>query len=66
MAPPHSPSPAHARHACVAVLHTGVLPPHCALDVHGTHVAVGTLQAGVAPVHLVALVAEQMPQAPDT
>ena len=60
----HSPSPAHARHRCVVVLHTGVVPPHCAFDVHGTHVALDTSQAGVAPVHLVALVAEQIPQAP--
>jgi len=65
VAPPHSPSPAQARHVCVARLHTGVVPPHCALDVHGTHVAVATLQTGVAPEHSEALVAEQTPQAPD-
>jgi hypothetical protein len=64
VAPPHSVSPAHARHTCVAVLHTGVLPPHCAFDVHGTHVAVGVKQTGVAPVHLVALVAEHWPHEP--
>ena len=26
VAPPHSPSPAHARHVCVAPLQTGVVP----------------------------------------
>ena len=41
VAPPHSPSPAHARQVCVVVLHTGVVPEHCAFDVHGTQVAVG-------------------------
>jgi len=39
--PPHSLSPAHARHWCSVVLHTGVVPPHCAFDTHGTHVPVG-------------------------
>ena len=38
VAPPHSPSPAHARQVCVDALHTGVVPPHCALERHGTHV----------------------------
>ena len=61
---PHSPSPAHARHVCVAVLHTGAVPPHCALVTHGTHVADGTSHAGVAPEHRLALVAEQTPHAP--
>jgi len=41
VAPPHSPSLAQARQACVVVLQTGVAPPHCAFDVHGTQVAVG-------------------------
>ena len=62
--PPHSPSPAQARQACVVVLQTGVIPPQVAFVVQGTHVAVATSQAGVVPVHLVALVAEQIPQAP--
>jgi len=40
VAPPHSPSAAQARQACVAVLQTGVVPPHWAFDVHGTQVPV--------------------------
>jgi len=36
VAPPQSPSPAHARQVCVAALQTGVAPPHCAFDTHGT------------------------------
>ena len=39
--PPHSPSPAQARQACVVVLQTGAVPPHWALEMHGTQVAVG-------------------------
>ena len=35
--PPHSPSPAQARHALIERSHTGVAPPHWALDVQGTH-----------------------------
>jgi hypothetical protein len=38
VAPPHSPSPAHARQACVPVLQTGVVPEHCAFATQGTHV----------------------------
>jgi hypothetical protein len=41
VAPPHSSSPAQARHVCVAVLHTGVVPEHCASVRHGTQLAVG-------------------------
>ena len=65
VAPPHSLSPAQARHACVVVLHTGVVPPHCAFDTHGTHVPAATSQTGVPPLHSVALVAEQTPHDPD-
>ena len=64
VAPPHSPSPAQARHMCVAVLHTGVVPEHCAFVRQGTHVAVGVLQTGVAPVQRVAFVAEHCPHDP--
>jgi hypothetical protein len=64
-APPHSASPVQARHVWVVVLQTGATPLHWALDVHGTHVPVVVRQAGVLPVHLVALVAEQAPQAPE-
>jgi len=62
--PPHSPSPAQARQACVVVLQTGVAPPHCAFDVHGTQVPVVVKQTGVAPPHALAFVAEHCPQAP--
>jgi hypothetical protein len=40
VAPPHSPSLAHARQAWVVVLQTGAVPAHCAFDVHGTQVPV--------------------------
>jgi hypothetical protein len=40
------------------------VPPQFAFDVHGTHVALAVSHAGVPPVHFVALVAEQIPQAP--
>jgi len=46
------------------MLQTGVAPPQFAFEVHGTQVAVDASQAGVAPEHVVALVAEQTPQAP--
>jgi hypothetical protein len=61
----HSVSAPQARQVWVAVLQTGVVPPQFAFEVQGTQVAVGRSQAGVAPVHLVALVAEQTPQAPE-
>jgi hypothetical protein len=64
VAPPHSPSLAHDRQTCVAVLQTGVVPPHCAFDVHGTQVPVVAKQAGVAPEHFDVLLAEHCPQAP--
>ena len=38
VAPPHSPSPAQARQAWVAVLQTGVVPLHWVFDTHGTQV----------------------------
>jgi hypothetical protein len=64
VAPPHSPSPAHARQTCAATLHTGVVPPHSAFELQLTHVPAATLQAGIAPVHLLVLVAEQTLQLP--
>ena len=64
VAPPHSPSPAHARQVCVARLQTGVMPPHCAFDVQGTQTPAAASQTGVAPPQRLALVAEQTPQAP--
>ena len=65
MAPPHSPSPAQARHAWVTVLQTGVAPPHWAFETQATHRPAATSQAGVAPEQRVALVAEHWPQAPE-
>jgi len=41
VAPPQSPSAAHARQRCVAVLQTGDVPPHWAFATHDTHVLVG-------------------------
>jgi hypothetical protein len=63
--PPHSPSPAQARQAWVAVLQTGVAPPHWLLLVQPTQVPDGTSQAGVDPPQAAALLAEHCPQAPD-
>ena len=40
VAPPHSPSLAHAWQAWAVGLHTGAVPPHCAFEVHGTQVPV--------------------------
>jgi hypothetical protein len=65
VAPPHSPSLAQARQACVAVLQTGAVPAHCAFDVQGTQVPVAVKQAGVPPEHCVVLLGEHWPQAPD-
>jgi len=38
VAPPQSPSPAHAWQLCVAALQIGVAPPHWAFDTQGTQV----------------------------
>jgi hypothetical protein len=65
VAPPHSPSPAHPRHACVVVLHTGVAPPQSALATQPTHAPVPTLQTAVEPVHFDVFVAEHAPHAPE-
>jgi len=62
--PPHSPSPAQARHACVVVLQTGVAPEQSAFATQPTQEPVGTLQTEVEPVHFVAFVAEQAPHEP--
>jgi len=64
VAPPHSPSLAHARQVCVVRLQAGVAPPHSAFETQGTQLPAATLQAGVAPVHFVPLPAEHWPQAP--
>jgi len=65
VAPPQSPSPAHARHVCVVPLQMGVVPPQSAFAVHRTHVPAPVSQTGVPPVHCVAFPAEHWPQAPD-
>jgi hypothetical protein len=62
--PPHSPSPAQARQACAATLHTGVVPEQLALATHPTHPPVATLHTAVEPVHFDVLVAEHDPQEP--
>jgi hypothetical protein len=54
-----------ARQVCEPRSQTGVVPPHCAFDTQATQVPLVVLQTGVAPVQRVALVAEQMPQAPE-
>lgn len=65
VAPLHSLSPLHARHACAVVLHTGVEPPHCPLAMQVTQVPDPTAQTGVAPPQALALVLEHWPHAPD-
>ena len=42
----------------------GAVPPHWAAPRQPTQLAVDGLQTGVAPVHWLALLAEQLPQAP--
>jgi len=49
VAPPHSPSRAHARQALIIRSQTGVVPEHCALDVQATQTPRSLSQAGVAP-----------------
>jgi len=63
--PPHSLSPAHARHMWVLTLQTGVAPPHSAFELQLTQVPFATLHAGIAGLQRVVLVAEQTPHAPD-
>ena len=62
--PPHSPSPAHARHTCVVALHTGALPEQSAFAMQPTHDPVETLQTAVEPLHFAVFVAEQAPHDP--
>ena len=64
VAPPHSPSTAQPRHACVIVLHTGVAPLQSALATQPTQAPVETLHTAFVPVHFAVLVAEQAPHAP--
>jgi hypothetical protein len=54
----HSPSPAHPRHVCVAVLHTGTEPPHVAFETHATQTPTEVSHAGVAPPQREVFVAE--------
>jgi hypothetical protein len=64
VAPPHSSSPAHARHTCEVTSQNGDVPAHCAFDVQVTQVPVGVWQRGVVPVHASEFDAEHWPQAP--
>jgi hypothetical protein len=66
VAPPHSASPAQARHVVVASSQTGRVPPQVAFVVHGTQVPLPMLQAGVALEHCDVLLAEHWPHAPLT
>jgi hypothetical protein len=63
--PPHSPSPAQARHAWVVVLQMGAVPLHWALATQPTHAPADTSHTEVEPPQADALVAEHCPQAPD-
>jgi hypothetical protein len=63
--PPHSPSPAQARHALTARSQTGAMPPHCAFDVQDTQTPRLVSQADVWPLQREVLLAEHSPQAPD-
>jgi hypothetical protein len=65
VAPPHSPSPAHPRQACVVVLQTGVEPEQSAFATQPTQPPVATLHTDVVPVHFVTFVAEQEPHDPE-
>jgi hypothetical protein len=62
--PPHSPSPAHARHVLVATLQTGLAPLQSAPLRQPTHVPTTVLHTGVAPAQAVAFVAEHAPHEP--
>jgi hypothetical protein len=64
VAPPHSESPAQARHRWAVVLQTGVAPPHSAFVLQLAQTPSATLQTGIAPEHFVLLVAEQTPHEP--
>jgi hypothetical protein len=62
--PPHSPSPEHARHACVVRSQMGDAPPHCPDPRQPTQTPLTALHTGVVPAQVAAFVAEQAPQAP--
>jgi hypothetical protein len=61
---PQSALPPHARQAWLPESQTGVVPPHCAFDRQATQLPAVVSQTGVAPLQRLALLAEQMPQAP--
>jgi hypothetical protein len=63
--PPHSPSPAQARHARVPASQTGVVPVHVSAERHPTHVPVTVAHTGVVPAHAAWFVVEQAAHAPD-
>ena len=64
VAPPHSPSPPHARHRCEPPSHTGVAPEQSELATQRTHVPEGAKQTGVDPPHASEFEAEHWPHAP--
>jgi hypothetical protein len=55
---PHSLSPPHARHVCVATLHTGVAPPQSLSARQVTHDPAGVKHTGVVPAQRDTLPAE--------
>ena len=58
VAPPQSPSTAHARQVSVPALQIGVAPAQLPFVRHPTHICVVVLHTGVAPVQALALPAE--------
>jgi hypothetical protein len=66
VAPPQSPSPAHARQVWVASSQVGRVPPHWVSSTHDWQVPVSASHAEVAPpTQRALLVAEQTPHAPE-
>ena len=65
VAPPHSLSPAQARHAWKVASHSGADVGQSASARHDTQLPADTRQSGRAPVQRVALPAEHSPHAPD-
>ena len=64
VAPPHSPSPPHARQVCVPPSQIGAVPLQSAFATQRTQVPEPTSHTGVAPVHATALPAEHWPHRP--
>jgi hypothetical protein len=62
--PPHSPSAAHARHACVPWSQMGVAPLQVEAVRQPTHVPVTALHTGVAPTQAETFLVEHAPHDP--